>query len=87
MSISNSITFIEKVKNNEKFFCVICDYILNSKEDFESAETFKCCHNCFLTFVEARKSEWKEGWRPSKSRIKEYIINKDINFKNKIEVL
>ena len=78
MSIKYNIFFIDKTQQKEKeiFFCRVCEYPLNTKEDFISSKDYHVCHNCFLTFIESRKKEWENGWRPSKNKIKEHIYNK-----------
>ena len=51
-------------------FCNLCEIVLITKEDNESFANYECCHDCFLRFVEARKEEYVQGWRP---------LPKDIN--------
>jgi len=53
-------------------FCSICDYLMTTHEDQFSQEKFDCCHDCYLKWVESRKSEWEEGWRPDPSKIELY---------------
>ena len=76
------IRFINESKNSESMFCPMCNYPYLSKEDFDTQEKHDVCHDCFLKFVESRKQEWKNGWRPSKSQIKDHIYQKDKIFKN-----
>jgi ubiquitin C-terminal hydrolase len=75
MSIKHNIIFIDKTKSKEKenFFCDICEHVLKTKKDFDISKKYKICHNCFLKFVESRKKEWENGWRPDKTKLKEYI--------------
>lgn len=82
MSIKYKINFINKSNQVEDMFCSICTYPFLTKEDFETQENYSVCHDCFLKFAEARKQEWKKGWRPSKSQIKDHIYQKDNIFKN-----
>ena len=70
-------------KNNtedDNFFCPVCNYPLASFDDFSHQRKYSCCHDCFLKFAESRKSEWRNGWRPTKKEIREYIkVKKQIN--------
>ena len=82
MFISNKIKFIDLTNENKKdsFYCNICTNPLISFKDFIKYEEYEACDNCFIKFVESRKKEWKDGWRPSKKEIKEYIyIRNQIN--------
>ena len=83
MSINHKIVFIDKTENaNETFFCKLCSYVLIKKEDFSSNKEYGCCHECYLNFCESRKKEWKNGWRPDKTKLKEYIYNRKNIIKN-----
>ena len=73
MYISSKIKIIDDTKEKEHFFCNHCSFPLKSFEDFNYHKEWNVCHQCYLNFVEGRKSEWKEGWRPSKKEFKEYI--------------
>jgi|TARA_Y100000034_G_C6778735_1_gene347861 hypothetical protein len=67
----------ENYNNNlSLLFCSVCDYILKSHEDTMSNERYSCCHDCFLRYVEARKDEWANGWRPKKEDIESIRIEK-----------
>jgi len=64
-------------KNKDKFFCDLCGFPHGSYKDFEIAREWNnTCHECYLTFIEARRKDWKEGWRPDKETLKEYIYNR-----------
>lgn len=84
MSINHKIVFIDKSNQETKdlFFCKLCSYVLNSKDDFSTSKTYQCCHDCYLTFIESRKKEWENGWRPDKTKLKEHIYNKKSVIKN-----
>lgn len=74
MFIKDKVVFIDKTSNKEdSFYCKMCNYPLSSLYDFNYHKAHSTCHECYLTFVEARKKEWSEGWRPSKEKIKEYL--------------
>ena len=60
----------------DKFYCDLCNFPLISFQDFSMQEEHGVCYECFLTFVEARKKDWKTGWRPCKKEIKEHIYHK-----------
>lgn len=57
----------------ESFYCKICSYPLLSSEDFDKSETYECCHECYMQFVESRRESWKNGWRPTKTDVVSYI--------------
>jgi hypothetical protein len=85
MSTSRKITVIGKTKE-ENFYCNICNFPLISKKDFEYNELYKCCNECFLQFVESRRKEWKNGWRPNKTDVRSYIsIRRKLYKKNSKE--
>ena len=84
MSINHKVIFVNKTEQITKdtFFCELCTCILNSKDDFDISKKYQCCHDCYLTFIEARKKEWENGWRPDKTMLKEHIYNKSSLIKN-----
>ena len=67
------INIVNKKQTKENFYCLVCNYPLKYIEDFNKNDQYKCCHECYLNFAEARKKEWLEGWRPSEKNIKSYI--------------
>ncbi len=74
MSGKDKIIFIDKTEKKDSMFCNFCHFPLLTKNDFEYSKKHNVCHECFLTHVESRKIEWSKGWRPSKQKIKEYIL-------------
>lgn len=83
MFTKDEIVFINKTNKKDKMFCSICNYPFIKKEDFEFSNSYSTCNECFLTFIEARKNEWRDGWRPDKQQIKEYILYRKSIIKNK----
>jgi len=84
MFISPKIKIIGKhIKEN--FYCNLCNYPLLTLEDFNKEKLYQCCHECYLSFIESRKNEWKNGWRTNKKEIDSYISirNKLYNKKEK----
>ena len=73
MSNNTKIKIINNNLGVETFYCKLCSYPLATKDDFFINKTYFCCNECFLTFVESRKKEWLEGWRPKQSLIDSYI--------------
>jgi len=61
---------------NEKFYCDLCSYPLLSQKDFEKSKEYDCCYDCYLTFAESRRVDWKNGWRPEKTKLRDYILLK-----------
>ena len=57
----------------DHFFCDLCGFILKTESDIQSHSDHSCCHECYLTFVESRRDEWKGGWRPKKSEVRKCI--------------
>ena len=64
---------IEESESKDTFFCNVCGFPLASQEDFEASSSYKCCHECYLTYAEATNDKWKKGWRPDKTQIEQYI--------------
>jgi len=64
----------EAIKDN--FYCCICSYPYLTRDDFIARADYFCCHECYLSFAEARKKEWKKGWRPKQDVIDNYIENR-----------
>jgi len=73
MYTNPEIKFIDESKEKQSFFCETCEFPLLTISDFSSNKEYNCCNECYLTFVEARKQEWKKGWRPEESAVEEYI--------------
>tara|TARA_A100001011_G_C13873451_1_gene659947 strand:- start:178 stop:447 length:270 start_codon:yes stop_codon:yes gene_type:complete len=82
MYINPKIIFKNNLSDNngEKFFCELCGFPLVSHADFSAASNYNgVCQECYLSFVESRRKEWKDGWRPDKETLEEYIYKrKDI---------
>ena len=72
MSISRNLVVIGSVKK-ENFYCAVCEFPLVTKKDFDADEVYECCHECYLQFAQARRNEWKNGWRPNKTDVRSYI--------------
>ena len=51
---------IIKPKNFKKgkISCGICDFILTNSLDIISSDTYDCCEECRIKWVEARKDEY-----------------------------
>lgn len=66
---------IIKPKNFKKgkISCGICDFILTNSLDIISSDTYDCCEECRIKWVEARKDEYRLGWRPTAEEISEEI--------------
>jgi len=76
MYTSLKITLIDNVSEDESFFCKLCRFPLRTQEDFSHHKTYFCCYECYLTYAESRRKEWKEGWRPDKKTLEEYIYKR-----------
>ena len=74
---SSKITILDDDNDdNETFYCLLCEYPLVTKNDFELHSEYNCCNECYLTFAETRKKKWAEGWRPKRKVLDSYITNK-----------
>jgi hypothetical protein len=81
MSTIRKIKVLNYPEEKEEFYCNLCKYPILSNEDFEH-KSEGTCNECYLTFIECRKEEWKKGWRPEKSSLDSYILlRKNMNKK------
>ena len=79
MYINPKVIFKNYCENKkvDNFFCTLCGLPHTSHEDFEKSKEWKgICHECYLTFIETRRKEWKDGWRPDKETLETYIYNR-----------
>ena len=67
------VTYDSPEEAIEKFYCDVCKYPLTTREDFRYSTEYECCNECYLSFAEARKDKWREGWRPKQKVIDNYI--------------
>jgi len=87
MYITPKINLIMNGNKKEEFFCKICEYCLITGEDFEKNKKYKCCEECFVTFVEATKDNWdKDNMTIDKKKLQEYIYIKNKLSKKKISL-
>ena len=56
-----------KIPDNRS--CPVCKTYSFSPQDDLYMNRFKCCHLCYIDFVERNKQEWQDGWRPEKDYI------------------
>ena len=87
MSIKIKLVNNTHEKSEESFFCPVCGYPTRTIEDFSLVKSeYKCCHQCYLTYAESRRKEWKNGWRPNKTDVRSYIsIRRKLYKKNSKE--
>ena len=83
MSTKYNVIFLDDSNENDTFFCDICKFPLKTIDDFIKNKEYACCDECFMKFAEARKEDWKDGWRPNKTTIEEYIYLRRSMFSNK----
>ena len=76
MYINPKIKLIDNINENDSFFCDLCGFPLFTHDDFSKHKKYSCCSECFLTYVEARRKDWKEGWRPDQTALDEYIYSR-----------
>lgn len=56
-----------------KMFCPVCKFSISTFFDVESYKEYNCCDTCRVKFAESRREKWKEGWRPSKKDIEDFV--------------
>ena len=78
MFINPEIKIINKDAEKTSFFCNTCGFPLVSHDDFANHTKHECCSECYLTFVQSRIKEWKEGWRPEQTVLEEYIYKRKL---------
>ena len=76
-SILRKIKIINPNNIKENFYCSLCNYPLITIQDFDSNSDYKTCEDCYLQFIESRKEEWKNGWRPEKTILSDYLLLKN----------
>ena len=69
------ITHAQK-EHYESFYCNMCHFPLFTGDDFLNYSNYKCCNECYLTFIESRIYDWKKGWRPNSKLLDNYIKNR-----------
>lgn len=82
MSFTLKIKCLNKSHKKENFYCNLCSYPNLTGEDFESSKKYGCCNQCYMEFIEGNREAWKNGWRPEKTIVNDYILlKKKINSK------
>ncbi len=76
MSTSLKIRIIDDITVKTSFFCNLCGFPLLTHKDFKQHKEYECCNECYLTYAEARRKEWKDGWRPKQTVLEEYIYSR-----------
>jgi len=64
------------------FFCSVCEFVMNSHDDFKAIQRFNCCSTCEMTFAQPNREKWDSGWRPSEEELNSYkgrIIGQSLN--------
>lgn len=86
-TIENLVLVVDHTdkKDVARIWCDVCEYVLVSSQDIRSQRDNGCCEECWLTFGQSRREDWKNGWRPIKETLERYkrersIIN--INLKD-----
>jgi|ETNvirenome_6_85_1030632.scaffolds.fasta_scaffold53798_3 hypothetical protein len=83
MSTKHNVIFLDDSNENDVFFCELCRFPLKTIDDFTRNKEYNCCDECFMKFAEARKEDWKEGWRPNKTVLEAYIYLRRSMLSNK----
>ena len=64
------------------FFCPLCEFVMNNRDDFSAHMRFNCCAECEMSFAQPNRDMWDSGWRPDEKDLnsyKERIMNKSLN--------
>ncbi len=60
--------------------CPVCNYFIDTDQDAQYYNEYKCCFDCGVKWAEGmNKEKWLKGWRPSSD-----IIQEDKNFRRKM---
>tara|TARA_Y100000310_G_scaffold343325_1_gene450423 strand:+ start:2001 stop:2294 length:294 start_codon:yes stop_codon:yes gene_type:complete len=57
------------------FECPVCSLIMRNSKDVLSYQEYKSCFACATYLIIPNIKQWKNGWKPTKQQIKEYIKN------------
>ena len=79
---SLNVEFVDKSDEKDDFFCSLCRFPLTTGDDFRHNLDNDCCHECFVRFAEPIKDKWKDGYRPDKTEVEEYIYKRKKLFKS-----
>ena len=68
------------IKENDDYvcgiFCQVCNFLIRTSDDAQTFSKWNSCHDCYLRFIEARKAEWVNGWRPDNEDIEKLYSEK-----------
>ena len=53
--------------------CPVCCRLVKSQLDTFAFQDYGCCNECMLTWAQARREQWLDGWRPSPKMVKEEL--------------
>ena len=51
--------------------CPVCGFLMKNTSDSFYYRQYGACFDCSLKWAEPNRKKWKEGWRPSRSEVKE----------------
>ena len=71
MYINPDILFTEKNKDDKSsnfFLYSVSNFLLQTYHDFNIKKEYNCCYSCYIQFAEAKRTDWKNGWRPEQKR-------------------
>ena len=61
----NGIKVSKKLLNREHLrSCPVCSLFPSGVKDDVCITKFKCCHKCYIQYVDGREERWEQGWRP-----------------------
>ena len=73
---SRNVEFVDNSGEEDSFFCGLCKFPLITGDDFSYNREFSCCHECYVRFAESVRDKWKDGYRPDKTDVEEYIYKR-----------
>ncbi len=60
-------------KNKHDRTCPVCKTYSFSGRDDLYMNRFETCRLCYYEFVEHNEENWKQGWRPNREQLRQYI--------------
>ena len=64
-------------KPSVPLFCPICDFPMRTADDREAFADLGCCEECLFRWAQARREEWKAGWRPPADDFALYLVDRE----------
>jgi hypothetical protein len=63
------VVISENAKEPIPLDCPVCNLVMHDIADLVSYDEWKCCSWCERMWVQGKRDEWREGWRPERERV------------------